>query len=109
MTVTDSDPLTDLQDIAVTVTDAAEAPTITSSASVSVAENQTAVIDVASTDPDGDTEGAGLTYTLTGGADQALFSIDANSRVLSFDAAPDFEAPGDAGANNVYDVQVTVT
>ena len=34
-----------------------------------------------------------------GGADQALFSIDANSGVLVFSAAPDFEAPADAGTN----------
>ena len=110
MTVTDSDPLTDSQDIAVTATDvAAEAPTITSSASVSVAENQTAVINVASTDPDGDTEGAGLTYTLSGGADQALFSIHAGTGVLSFTSAPDYEAAGDTGTDNDYEVTVTVT
>src|SRR6185436_13611665 len=72
-------------------------------------ENQTAVIDVQSTDPDGDTEGAGLTYAITGGADAALFSINANTGVLTFNAPPNFEAPADAGANNVYDVQVTVT
>ena len=107
MTVTDSDPLTDSQDIAVTATDvAAEAPTITSSASVSVAENQTAVIDVASTDPDSDTEGAGLTYTLSG-ADSALFSIDAASGVLTFTSAPDFEAAADTGTDNDYEVTVT--
>ncbi len=29
--------------------------------------------------------------------------------MLTFKAAPDFEAPTDAGANNVYDVQVTAT
>jgi hypothetical protein len=29
--------------------------------------------------------------------------------VLTFASAPNFEAPGDAGADNVYDVQVTVT
>ena len=29
--------------------------------------------------------------------------------VLSFIAAPNFEAPTDAGANNVYDVQVQVS
>ncbi|HEV8583305.1 MAG TPA: Ig-like domain-containing protein [Thermoanaerobaculia bacterium] len=29
--------------------------------------------------------------------------------MLTFNSAPNFEAPADAGANNVYDVQVTVT
>ena len=47
-------------------------------ATVSVAENTTAVTNVESTDLDGETEnGGGLTYSLTGGADQALFTLDA--------------------------------
>ena len=86
------------------------APSITSPAAVNAAENQTSVIDVQSDDPDGETEsGGGLTYSLTGGADQDLFSINTDSGVLTFLAAPDFEAPGDVGGDNVYDVQVTVT
>ncbi len=109
VTVTDSDPLTDVQNLQVTVTDAQEPPSITSSATPSVPENTTAVIDVQSTDPDGDTEGSGLTYSLTGGADVAFFSIVPATGVLTFNSAPNFEVPGDAGANNVYDVQVTVT
>ncbi len=74
-----------------------------------MAENQTSAVDVQSTDPEGETEGAGLTYSITGGADGGLFSIVAGTGVLTFNAAPDFEAPGDVGANNVYEVQVTVT
>src|SRR6185503_19435052 len=109
VTVTDSSTKTGVQNLQVTVTNANEAPSITSSATPSVPENQTAVIDVQSTDPDGDTEGAGLTYSITGGADQALFSIVPATGVLTFNSAPNFEAPADAGANNVYDVQVTVT
>ena len=84
------------------------APVITSAAAVSVAENQTSAIDVETAD-DLDAEGAGLTYALTGGADAGLFSIDADTGVLTFDAAPDFEAPGDADGDNDYLVQVTVT
>ena len=90
--------------------DVNEPPAMTSAAAVDAAENQTAVIDVQSTDPEGETEnGGGLSYSLTGGADQALFSINAGTGVLSFLVAPDFENPADTGANNVYDVQVTVT
>ncbi len=89
------------------------APTVTSdggdaSASVSAAENQTAVTDVEATD-NIDSEGAGLTYSMTGGADQARFTLNATSGLLTFTTAPDFESPGDAGTDNVYDVQVTVT
>ncbi len=108
ITVTDG-LLSDVQDIAVTVTDVNEAPTITSAAVADAAENQTAVIDVESVDPEGDTESDGLTYGLTGGADQALFTVDSDTGVVTFTAAPDFENPLDVGGNNVYDVQVTVT
>ncbi|MFV1963200.1 MAG: cadherin repeat domain-containing protein, partial [Acidimicrobiia bacterium] len=106
----DSGSLTDVQDVAVTVVDVVEntAPVITSPAVVSVDENQTGVVDVESAD-DNDSEGAGLVYSLTGGADQSLFTITADFGVLTFLAAPDFETPGDVGGDNVYDVQVTVT
>ncbi|WP_182870102.1 dockerin type I domain-containing protein [Rhodopirellula sp. JC639] len=81
---------------------------ITSPDTVTVDENQPLAIDVQSTD-DLDSEGSGLTYSISGGADQSLFSIDANSGVLQFLAAPDFELPADDGQDNVYDVDVTVT
>ncbi|MHC4433179.1 MAG: beta strand repeat-containing protein, partial [Planctomycetota bacterium] len=101
------------QQIAITVNNVNEAPTITSdgggaTATVSVAENTTSVTDVQSTD-DSDSEGSGLTYSITGGADQAFFSINTNTGVLIFNSAPDFENPMDADHNNDYDVQVTVT
>ncbi|MBI2478371.1 MAG: cadherin repeat domain-containing protein, partial [Planctomycetia bacterium] len=85
------------------------APTITSTSQITVNELQIAVIDMQATDSDGDTEGNGLAYSITGGADQAKFAIVPATGVLSFNMAPDFESPQDAGANNVYDVQVTVT
>ncbi len=113
ITVTDNGTgtLTDVQAIAVTVTNANEAPVITSdgggaSASVSVAENQTAVTTVTATDVD---VGNTLAYSITGGADQAAFSINSSTGVLTFNTAPNYESPGDNGADNVYDVLVTVT
>ena len=109
VTVTDSGAMTGVQDLLVTVTDVNEAPTITSPASVDVVENQTAVIDAQSTDAEGETEGAGLSYSLTGGVDQALFSIVAATGVLTFNSAPDFENPADGDTDNVYEVQVAVT
>ena len=84
-------------------------PTITSAAEVSVPENQTAVIDLDATDPDGDTEGNGLTYSISGGADQAAFGVETGTGVVTFIEPPDFEIPTDAGGDNVYTVTVTVT
>ena len=85
-----------------------DAPVITSdgggdTASVSVAENVAAVTTVTSTDANGDAR----TYAIAGGADAALFQIDATTGALSFRKAPNFERPVDAGANNVYDVIVS--
>lgn len=42
-------------------------------------------------------------------ADASKFQIDSNTGVLSFVASPSFETPTDAGANNVYNVIVTVS
>ena len=50
-----------------------------------------------------------LTYSITGGADAARFTIDAATGALSFLAVPDYEVPSDANADNVYDVTVQVS
>jgi Ca2+-binding RTX toxin-like protein len=102
----------DTQEIAVTVTDVNDnAPVIASNggggaAVVSVNENTTAVTSVTAIDADA---GTTLTYSIVGGADAFHFVIDAATGALAFVTAPDFEAPTDAGANNVYDVQVRVS
>src|SRR5205085_8202406 len=85
-------------------------PVITSNgggdiAAVSVAENHTAVTTVTATDSDGPT----LTFSVIGGADQALFQIDQNSGILSFVAKPEFENPSDADHNNSYVVTVSAS
>jgi hypothetical protein len=103
--------LIDFQDIAVTVTNQNEAPAITSNgggsnASITLAENVAAVTTVISTDPDA---GAPRTFSISGGADAAKFTINATTGVLSFVSGPDFENPTDAGADNVYDVQVQIS
>ena len=83
------------------------APTITSPTSYTIDENTTFVADIDAND-DVDSEGSGLTYSLTGGDDQALFQIDPDTGELSFKAAPDFDNPQDTGADNIYEVEVTV-
>src|SRR5206468_69622 len=64
-----------VQNLTVTLTDTNDnAPTFTSSATPTVFENNTAVVDLTTTDPD--TVGTNpATLTITGGADQAKFTI----------------------------------
>ena len=93
--------------VSLAITPQNDAPIITSngggaSATVTVIEGNTAVTDVNASDA----EGTPLTYSVIGGADAALFSIDPATGVLTFKTAPDFQAPGDVGGNNVYDVIV---
>ena len=76
------------------------------SAAVSIAENTTAVTDVTASDLNA---AQTLAFSITGGADAAAFEIDAATGALAFITAPNFEAPADAGVDNVYDVIVQVS
>jgi hypothetical protein len=96
---------------ALTITPVNDAPVITSNGggatvSIDVTENQTNVTTVTATDVDlpPDT----LIFSIMGGADAALFSVNASSGVLTFNTAPDFEAPSDANTDGVYEVTVQV-
>ncbi len=105
--------LTADQAIVVTVTPVNDnAPVITSngggsSASISVAENSSAVTTVTATDADQPSQT--LTFSIVGGADASKFAIDSSTGVLGFAAAPDYEVPTDADGDNVYDVVVRVS
>ena len=78
---------------------------VTDNQVVSVAENQTGALDADASDADGDT----LTYSISGGADASLFSIDSSTGVVTFNAAPDFENPGDADNDNDYQITLQVS
>ena len=69
-----------------------------------VDENTKLVVDLNAKDADGDA----LNFSLVGGEDAALFEIDAKTGVLTFKAAPDFEAPGSKDGDNLYKVIVAV-
>jgi glucose/arabinose dehydrogenase len=84
-----------------TPTTANTAPSFTSAATASVAENTVLAYQATATDA----EGNPITFSIAGGADAALFSITA-AGALSFVAAPSFETPKDADGNNVYQVQI---
>ena len=106
ITVTASDGDNSMeQAVAITVTNANDnSPSFSSPESASVAENQTSAYTAVATDADGTTPTYGLS-----GIDAALFTIDPNTGVVSFNNAPDFEAPGDDGSDNVYNINVTAT
>ena len=57
-----------------------------------------------------DANGDAITYGATiGGPDAARFVMNPVTREVRFAAAPDFEAPADNGANNVYNLTVSAT
>ncbi|WNC71018.1 OmpA family protein [Thalassotalea psychrophila] len=95
-----SDPLS-LSNLAPKITNNAGADTST----ISIYENITAVVDIDATDAENDS----IVYSISGGADAALFSIDDSSGELSFKIAPDFETPSSSLSSNAYVVQVSAS
>ena len=89
----------------VTLTNANEAPVITSPSTANIPENQTFVLDVNASDPDDDT----ITYSISGGPDAAKFDLNSGTGALTFLSAPDYENPTDADANNAYVVEVNAS
>ena len=76
-------------------------------ASINVAENSTTVTTVTATDSDLPPEL--LTYTIAGGADSALFSIDNMTGALTFVSGRDRENHTDVDLDGIYDVTVQVS
>ena len=61
-----------------------------------------------------DPEGEDVTWELapeatSGSEDSEFFHIDSSTGILTFITPPDFEAPGDSGTNNVYNVIIRAT
>ena len=115
VTVTATDPsFTDAADndvimVTINVTNVDEDPELTGPASARVAEN-TAINDTGATymatdDEDG-AGGVPVVLTLSG-TDADVFSIVEG--VVTFKAVPNFEAPKDAGKDNVYNITVVAT
>ena len=96
--------LTDTGTVTISVTPVNDAPELPDP-NLSIDENHADFASMGDTDVDGDT----LTYSITGGEDQALFAIDSSTGTLSFITRPDYENPGDSDQDNIYLVQVTVS
>ena len=87
-------------------------PSISSSATASVAENQTSAITIAASDTNT------ISYSVSGD-DSASFSVNSSSGVVTFDSAPDYEtktyysftatATDTAGNTDTQSVTITVT
>ncbi len=81
-------------------------PFFTSGSAIGVAEDIILTGYTATTkDADGDT----ITFSLSGGTDQAVLGIDSDSGVLSFNIPTRFKAPADSDGNNTYVVEITAT
>ena len=82
------------------------APSFTNSTtSYSALENQTGAFTATASDSDGDA----LTFSISAGADADIFTIGSSSGDVTFISAPDFEIPGDASSDNVYELTVRVS
>ena len=86
-------------------------PNITSTNTVSYEENACSLLYDTQTSDSNNSEGAGLVYTLAGGADVARFAINPSNGILTWVSgfSPDFENPMDANTDNKYQVDIRVT
>ena len=86
-----------------------ESPVISTTSIADQAEGVTSVMTIAASDPDA---GTTLLYSLVaseGLKDEGLLSIDSSSGAIAFVSAPNFEVPGDVGANNTIEFSVKVS
>ena len=104
VTSTDAGSNTYAETLTVSITNVNEAASFTTSSTASAAENGTAVLTAAASDP----ESGSLTYSLGTGNDTAIFSIT-SAGVLTFNRAPDYEIPSDSDENNTYLVNLIVS
>jgi hypothetical protein len=81
-------------------------PTFTSVIRATVPENKTDGVYTATAS---DANNDALTFSISGGADQAAFSINSASGELMLTRAADFEAPSDANTDGVFEVSLAVS
>ena len=94
-----------LQNVALTVVAINDAPVFASAnIALTIAENNVAVTTVTATDID--LPAQTLSYSIAGGTDAGLFTVNASTGAVSFIGAPDFESPLDGNADGIYDAQI---
>jgi len=102
--VADAAGATAIGQLSIVVDPVNDLPTWTMGPTLSVDEGFVGAVPVSATDVDGDS----LSYSISGGSDEAVFRIASNNGELSFAAAPNYESPGDADTDNLYEIIVTV-
>ena len=101
VTATDAAGNTSTLNVTVTVADVDEvAPTISGSATKTINEGTTAVQTFTADET--------VTWSISG-TDASLFTIDQSTGALVFNAAPDYETPGDDNEDNDYILVVAAT
>jgi hypothetical protein len=76
-------------------------PPSVSTTAFNAAENQTAIGTLAANES--------VTWSKVGGVDSASVSVVSGTGVITFNSAPNFEAPSDVGADNIYNVTIRAT
>ena len=112
VTATDPSGLEDTIDVTINITNVDETPVVTVDSDNTArtydekAKGQVAIFSVM----DEEDSGSDLMWSLSG-ADGGKFDINETGATgfFTFKASPDFEAPGDANRNNVYEVTVQST
>jgi len=96
--------LTSTGTVNISVTPVNDDPEFTSGPDISIEENHSDVNGFTATDIDDDA----LTYSISGGTDQAFFTIDEATGALTFIDRPDFENAQDSDQDNIYIVEITI-
>lgn len=99
-------PITNLNPTSFTVADATP-PAFTSGSSFSIAENISTSASAATI-----RVSESATVSISSGVDAAQFNIffsDSTTAIIKFKVSPNFEAPSDNGANNVYNLTLAAT
>jgi len=76
------------------------------SASLVISTGNPIVTTMTAVDPN---PGSSLVFRIAAGEDASLFDINGATGVLTFKNQPSFDAPADAGRNNIYDVVIEVS
>ena len=106
ITATDDDNNSDTETWTVTVNDQIEVANFTIDAIANANINENAVYTSVTPNLSGDTPIGNVTYTISGGADAADFTINGTTGVVSM-VARDFESPVDANTDNIYEIEIT--